>query len=327
MDVEDRELRAAVEQAPERGGLGGRRRGSAARRPRPRRSRALVRARSRRRRPGPGVRARSPRRRSAGPRRAAQPARASAAARARASATRGRRAIGGPGCQRRRPGVAAAVRRRPCATAAGRAGGADWVGSCRCGVASPSRATSRCRSRGRACRTASTARSPRTGPHLHEPDEVERLIDRAARRGVKELLVLTGDDPASVPGVRERLAELGFDDFVAYVVWCCERALERGLLPHTNLGALGARGPRAPARGDRVAGADARVDAPGPRRAPGLADEGPGAAAADDPRRGRAADPVHERDPRRDRRDARTTASRRSRRSPPSTPSTATCRR
>ena len=39
--------------------------------------------------------------------------------------------------------------------------------------------------------------------------------------------------------MRERLAELGFADFVAYVAWCCERALERGLLPHTNLGALG----------------------------------------------------------------------------------------
>jgi FO synthase len=76
-------------------------------------------------------------------------------------------------------------------------------------------------------------------PHLHTPDEVERLLDGAARRNVKELLVLTGDDPAYHPGVRERLAELGFDDFVAYVVWCCERALERGLLPHTNLGALG----------------------------------------------------------------------------------------
>ncbi len=74
--------------------------------------------------------------------------------------------------------------------------------------------------------------------HLHTPDEVERLIDRAARRGVKELLVLTGDDPAHHAGVRERLAALGFEDFVAYVVWCCERALERGLLPHTNLGAL-----------------------------------------------------------------------------------------
>jgi FO synthase len=76
-------------------------------------------------------------------------------------------------------------------------------------------------------------------PHLHEPEEVERLIDRAARRGVKELLVLTGDDPAHLPGVRDRLGALGFADFVAYVVWCCERALERGLLPHTNLGALG----------------------------------------------------------------------------------------
>ena len=50
--------------------------------------------------------------------------------------------------------------------------------------------------------------------------------------------MLTGDDPAHHPGVRARLAELGFDDFVGYVAWCCERALERGLLPHTNLGAL-----------------------------------------------------------------------------------------
>ena len=76
-------------------------------------------------------------------------------------------------------------------------------------------------------------------PHLHEPEEVERLIDRAARRNVKELLVLTGEAPDHHPGVRARLAQLGFDDFTAYVVWACERALERGLLPHTNLGVLG----------------------------------------------------------------------------------------
>jgi FO synthase len=75
-------------------------------------------------------------------------------------------------------------------------------------------------------------------PHLHDPDEVERLLDHAARRRVKELLVLTGDDPGHHHGVRERLRGLGFEDFVAYVVWCCERALERGILPHTNLGAL-----------------------------------------------------------------------------------------
>src|SRR3954452_2210376 len=71
-------------------------------------------------------------------------------------------------------------------------------------------------------------------PHLHAPDEVERLIDRAARRGVKELLVLTGEAPA----VQDRLDALGFQDFTAYVVWACERALERGLLPHTNLGVV-----------------------------------------------------------------------------------------
>src|ERR687885_2901288 len=74
--------------------------------------------------------------------------------------------------------------------------------------------------------------------HLHEPAEVERLLDDARRHRAKELLVLTGEAPDHHPGVRERLQALGFDDFVAYVVWCCERALERGILPHTNLGVL-----------------------------------------------------------------------------------------
>src|SRR5579863_422266 len=75
-------------------------------------------------------------------------------------------------------------------------------------------------------------------PHLHSPEEVLALLDHAAHRNVKELLVLTGDEPGHHPGVRSRLRELGFEDFVGYVVWACERALERGLLPHTNLGAL-----------------------------------------------------------------------------------------
>ena len=84
------------------------------------------------------------------------------------------------------------------------------------------------------------------------------------------------------PGGRSRrraraCAEYGHEDFTAYVVWACERALERGLLPHTNLGVLDRDGPRAAARGDGLAGADARVDlraADGdrPRR---LADEAP----------------------------------------------------
>ena len=64
--------------------------------------------------------------------------------------------------------------------------------------------------------------------HLHEPDEVVRLLDHASKRRIKELLVLTGDEPGHHPGVRAKLRTLGFADFVAYVVWCCERALERG---------------------------------------------------------------------------------------------------
>src|ERR671932_37438 len=74
--------------------------------------------------------------------------------------------------------------------------------------------------------------------HLYAPDEVERLLDDASRRGVKELLVLTGERPEVNPEVARRLAEWGHADFTSYVAWVCERALERGLLPHTNVGVL-----------------------------------------------------------------------------------------
>lgn len=74
--------------------------------------------------------------------------------------------------------------------------------------------------------------------HLYAPEEVLEILDGAARRQVKELLVLTGERPEVNPEVAARLREHGHEDFTAYVVWTCERALERGLLPHTNLGVL-----------------------------------------------------------------------------------------
>ncbi len=75
--------------------------------------------------------------------------------------------------------------------------------------------------------------------HLYSPAEVVAILDRAVNRHhVKELLVLTGEMPEVNAGVATRLAEYGHADFTSYVVWTCERALERGLLPHTNLGAL-----------------------------------------------------------------------------------------
>src|SRR5450759_3194363 len=74
--------------------------------------------------------------------------------------------------------------------------------------------------------------------HLYAPEEVIEILDGAARRQVKELLVLTGERPEVNPEVAERLRAHGHADFTGYVVWACERALERGLLPHTNLGVL-----------------------------------------------------------------------------------------
>ena len=74
--------------------------------------------------------------------------------------------------------------------------------------------------------------------HLYTPEETLEILDGAARRQVKELLVLTGERPEVNPQVAARLREHGHEDFTAYVAWTCERALERGLLPHTNLGVL-----------------------------------------------------------------------------------------
>ena len=78
-------------------------------------------------------------------------------------------------------------------------------------------------------------------------------------------------------------------------------ARARPAAPHQPRRALGRR-PRSPARGHRVAGADARVGQPRPRRPPGLADQAARAAPGHHPRRRRAAHPVHQRDPRRHRR-------------------------
>jgi FO synthase len=77
--------------------------------------------------------------------------------------------------------------------------------------------------------------------HLYSPEEVEAQLDQAERRNAKELLVLTGERPEVNAEVAARLASYGHEDFTSYVAWACERALERGILPHTNLGVLSRR--------------------------------------------------------------------------------------
>src|SRR5215204_747255 len=74
--------------------------------------------------------------------------------------------------------------------------------------------------------------------HLYTPEQVAQRLEEAVRRNSKELLMLTGERPEINPEVAARLRSWGHPDFTSYVVWVCQRALERGLLPHTNLGVL-----------------------------------------------------------------------------------------
>ena len=117
--------------------------------------------------------------------------------------------------------------------------------------------------------------------------------------------MLTGEKPEVNAEVARRLEEYGHADFTSYVVWVCERALERGLLPHTNLGVLGredlARLREVTAsQGLMLESVSERlmetVHAGSPTKHPARRIETIAAA-------GELQDPVHERDPRRDRRD------------------------
>ena len=141
--------------------------------------------------------------------------------------------------------------------------------------------------------------------HIHAPEEVERRLDEAVRRNAKELLVLTGERPEVNPEVAARLAEWGHDDFTSYVVWACERALERGILPHTNIGVL-EREDLARLR-EVTASQGLMLESISERLMEtvhaGSPTKHPAQAAGDDRGRRRAEDPVHQRHPRRHRRD------------------------
>ena len=65
----------------------------------------------------------------------------------------------------------------------------------------------------------------------------EELLATARKGGATEILFLAGEASDAMPHLRTELKARGFDDFVAHVRWACERALEAGFLPHTNIGA------------------------------------------------------------------------------------------
>ena len=94
-----------------------------------------------------------------------------------------------------------------------------------------------CRNRCDYCSFRRNARDP--GAHTMSPDEVEVALRNGRKYGCLEALLCLGDEPeAAYPGYRAQLAGWGFDSTVAYLEWAARKALDLGLLPHTNAGVL-----------------------------------------------------------------------------------------
>lgn len=73
---------------------------------------------------------------------------------------------------------------------------------------------------------------------LMEPNEVERTIRQGAALGCTEALFTFGERPELEPGFDEYLHRFGFEKFLDYVYAMCRRAVDCGVLPHTNAGIL-----------------------------------------------------------------------------------------
>ncbi len=97
--------------------------------------------------------------------------------------------------------------------------------------------TNICRNR---CDYCSFRRSPNDdGAWTMSHAEVERFVTQAAAQGCAEALFCLGDKPESAyAAYRQTLATIGHDSTVDYLHWAAQRALEHGVLPHTNAGIL-----------------------------------------------------------------------------------------
>lgn len=97
--------------------------------------------------------------------------------------------------------------------------------------------TNLCRDRCTYCTFRKSPGDP--GARTMRPDDIADTLDRGRAQGCKEALMCLGDRPETAfRTYRDELAGLGHRTTVEYVRRACEMALERGLLPHTNMGVL-----------------------------------------------------------------------------------------
>lgn len=97
--------------------------------------------------------------------------------------------------------------------------------------------TNLCRNR---CDYCSFRRSPGDdGAWTMAHQEVDEVLSRARAQGCVEALFCLGDKPeGAFSAYRTELADIGHGSTVEYLDWAGRRALEHGLVPHTNAGVL-----------------------------------------------------------------------------------------
>jgi 7,8-didemethyl-8-hydroxy-5-deazariboflavin synthase CofG subunit len=69
-------------------------------------------------------------------------------------------------------------------------------------------------------------------------DEIESKADGALRLKANEILIISGENVDKIPGIRSELKSLHFDSFTEFTEKTCQYLLNRGLLPHINIGLL-----------------------------------------------------------------------------------------
>jgi len=78
----------------------------------------------------------------------------------------------------------------------------------------------------------------RDGDGLLPMDAIKKMVCKARREGVSEVLVMSGEKADKTPRVRKGLDALGMASLVSWVRNICEYLLKENLLPHINMGTL-----------------------------------------------------------------------------------------
>jgi 7,8-didemethyl-8-hydroxy-5-deazariboflavin synthase len=71
-----------------------------------------------------------------------------------------------------------------------------------------------------------------------KPEEIIPILERGVKAGCTEALFTFGERPDEVPEYREWLKKLGYSSTLEYLVFLCEKAIDIGILPHTNAGIM-----------------------------------------------------------------------------------------